>query len=160
MRLCNASMITMSLIAPVMAAPTKPKPMPGKCAPVNRLFLRALAKVEHEPNTKPPIRDNGKAVGCLQIWPIYVREANRILGFPAFNEKDRWDREACYEMTRIVLTHWSRHWARKGYNIGPAELCSMHLHQHDWSPKNLLTKKEEIRTKRLYKWLHHYSKKR
>ena len=140
--------IVLALIAPTMA-----KPMAGKCAPVNRKFLDALAKVEYAGNGKAPPGDGGKAIGCLQIWPIYVREANQILGFPAFNDKDRHDREASYEMARIVLTHHGRRYARQGYNIGVAELCSLHLHQYGWSPRNLLTKKERGRTERLKKYL-------
>jgi len=140
-----------------MVRPVHARQMPGKCAPVNKIFLLALCKVEHEPNTRPPVSDNGKSVGPLQIWPIYVREANRLLGFPAFNLKDRLNREASMEMARIVLTHWSRYWARKGYVIGPAELASLHVTpSHKWSPKNLLTEKEKNRTKRLYKWLKRY----
>ena len=160
MRFTHASMVAISLVAPSMVHPVAAKPMPGKMHPVNRLFLRALAKVEYAGKGKAPAGDQGLAVGCLQIHDVYMREANRILGFPAFNSKDRRDREASFEMARIVLTHHGRRYAKMGYNIGPAELASIHRIQYGWSPKNLFTKLEEGRTKRLYTYLHEMSSNR
>ena len=160
MRFTNASMVAISLVAPAMVRPVSAKPMPGNCHPVNGVFLRALAKVEYSGKGKAPPGDGGRAVGCLQIHDIYVKEANHILGFPAFNSKDRNDREASFEMARIVLTHHGRRYARMGYSIGPAELASIHRNQYGWSPKNLMTKLEESRTKRLYTYLYELSKKR
>ena len=160
MNFTHASMVALSLVAPAMVRPVQSKPIPGKCHPVNTVFLRALAKVEYSGKGKAPDGDGGLAVGCLQIHDVYMREANRILGFPAFNSKDRHDREASFEMARIVLTHHGRRYARMGYNIGPAELCSIHRNQYSWSPKNLLTKLEAERTKRLYTYLNQLSKNR
>lgn len=46
-----------------------------------------------------------QAVGCLQIWPITVKDANRISG-KCFTLEDRYDRAKSIEMCRIIITHY------------------------------------------------------
>lgn len=70
-------------------------------------LLDAMAMIESggDPNK---VGDNGQAVGMFQIHPIYVRDVNRILGFPAFSLKDRW----CPEKSRRMTTYYIRHYGR------------------------------------------------
>lgn len=52
------------------------------------------------------VGDNGKAVGCLQIHKIMVREVNRILKRNKVDKRysynDRWDRQKSIEMFEIM----------------------------------------------------------
>lgn len=112
-------------------------------------FLDALACVESGGNPKA-VGDNGRAIGLMQVWDIYWREANRIIRYPVFCADDRWDPEAAREMARIVLGYWGRWHQRKGRKIGYAELCSLHRHPcAAWRPKNMNSKLEKGRTKKL-----------
>lgn len=59
------------------------------------------------------IGDNGKAVGILQLHKVYVDDANRIIGYKKYSYNDRYDVRKSEEMTRIVLTHYGKHYERK-----------------------------------------------
>ena len=59
------------------------------------------------------IGDNGKAVGILQLHKVYVDDANRIVGYKKYSYNDRYDVRKSEEMTRIVLTHYGKHYERK-----------------------------------------------
>lgn len=59
------------------------------------------------------IGDNGKAVGILQLHKVYVDDANRIVGYNKYSYNDRYDVRKSEEMTRIVLTHYGKHYERK-----------------------------------------------
>lgn len=50
------------------------------------------------------IGDNGKAVGCLQLHPIMVAEANRI-SHSSYTLEDRLSRTKSIEMFNIVQSH-------------------------------------------------------
>lgn len=61
--------------------------------------------------------DNGRAVGCLQMWPIAVMEANRIEGLAAKREgrtartwttADRYSRRKSVEMATVTLEYHYR----------------------------------------------------
>lgn len=54
------------------------------------------------------VGDGGKAVGCLQIWPIYVDDCNRILKKRWFNTADRVSRSKSISMTRTYLYHYGK----------------------------------------------------
>ena len=58
------------------------------------------------------IGDNGKAVGILQLHKVYVDDANRIVGYKKYSYNDRYDVRKSEEMTRIVLTHYGKHYER------------------------------------------------
>jgi hypothetical protein len=61
-----------------------------------------------ESGNRPSVTgDGGKAVGAYQIWPVYLRDANRISG-RHYTLQDRLDRDKSREMTRIVLTHYGK----------------------------------------------------
>jgi hypothetical protein len=68
-------------------------------------FIDVVIYVESRGNDSA-IGDNGKAVGCLQIQPIAVLEANRILakyGSPtAYSLVDRYSREKSIEMFNVI----------------------------------------------------------
>lgn len=48
---------------------------------------------------------NGSCVGFLQISPIMVREANRLLGFDCFVDGDRWDEQASIAIYHVVMDY-------------------------------------------------------
>ena len=68
-------------------------------------FVDAVICVESRGNDSA-VGDNGKAVGCLQIHPIMVREVNRLLAkydIPTtYTLEDRYSREKSIEMFNIV----------------------------------------------------------
>ncbi len=74
--------------------------------------LHALKTVESGCKSDA-IGDNGKAVGILQLHKVYVDDANRIVGYKKYNYNDRYDARKSEEMTRIVLTHYGKHYERK-----------------------------------------------
>jgi hypothetical protein len=85
-------------------------------------LIPALIAVESAGKTDA-IGDGGRAVGCLQIWPIMVEDVNRIAG-TNYTLADRLDRKKSIEMAKIYLTHYAaagtiEHAARK-WNGGPA----------------------------------------
>lgn len=69
------------------------------------LFVEAVIWRESRGDSNA-IGDNGKAVGVLQIHPIMVREANRILAMNgkenSYTYDDRYSREKSIEMFKIV----------------------------------------------------------
>ena len=56
--------------------------------------------------------DRGKAVGILQLHKVYVDDANRIVGYKKYSYNDRYDVRKSEEMTRLVLTHYGKHYKR------------------------------------------------
>ncbi len=64
-------------------------------------LIAAIIHVESRGNDSA-VGDNGKAVGCLQIHPIAVREANRILHRDVYTLEDRYDRTKSIEMFNII----------------------------------------------------------
>jgi hypothetical protein len=47
-----------------------------------------------------------RAIGPYQIWPITVRDTNRILGKEVYVLADRWDEKKSREMCKIILAHY------------------------------------------------------
>lgn len=70
-------------------------------------LLDAIEWVESKGNFSA-IGDNGNAVGAYQIWPIYVKDVNRILGKEVYTLADRYDRIKSRQMCRIYITHYGR----------------------------------------------------
>ena len=79
---------------------------------VSSRLLHAL-KMAESGCKSDAIGDNGKAVGILQLHKVYVDDANRIAGCKQYNYNDRYDVRKSEEMTRIVLTHYGKHYERK-----------------------------------------------
>lgn len=69
------------------------------------LFTEALIHTESKGKTDA-IGDSGKAVGVLQIWPIMVREANRLAG-TNYTYDDRYDKQKSIEIFNIVQAHYN-----------------------------------------------------
>ena len=69
------------------------------------LFVEAVIQVESSGNDSA-YNEKEKAVGCLQIRPIMVREVNRVLRrndiMFRYTMEDRWDREMSIEMFEIM----------------------------------------------------------
>lgn len=76
--------------------------------------IQAIEQVESGGDCNA-VGDSGRAVGCLQIWKIYVDDVNRISG-KHFTYADRYSREKSYEMTEIYLLHYA---AEKRLNRKP-----------------------------------------
>ncbi len=84
------------------------------------IVIAALALVETggHPNPAEAVGDSGRAVGVYQMWPIAVREANRLEGIEARREgrtarvwtyADRTCPEASREMAAVTLRwHYRR----------------------------------------------------
>ena len=72
-------------------------------------LIEAIIYVESRGNDSA-IGDRGKAVGCLQIHPILVREVNRILrrnDIPlVYTLEDRYSREKSIEMFNIIAEQY------------------------------------------------------
>lgn len=72
-------------------------------------LIDAIIYVESRGNDSA-IGDRGKAVGCLQIQPICVREVNRILrkhkSNVRFSLQDRYDRAKSIQMFNIIAEQY------------------------------------------------------
>ena len=72
-------------------------------------FVDAVIYVESRGNDSA-VGDNGRAVGCLQIHPIMVREVNRLLAkydIPTtYTLEDRYSREKSIEMFEIIAEQY------------------------------------------------------
>lgn len=68
-------------------------------------LLDAIEWVESKGDVNA-VGDSGEAIGAYQIHKIYVRDANRILGYDKFTYEDRWDRDKSRAMTSIVIQHY------------------------------------------------------
>ncbi len=66
-------------------------------------LVSAFIYVESKGDDKA-IGDNGMAVGCLQFWPIMVKEANR-LGRTNYTNADRYDRAKSVAMFKTIMAH-------------------------------------------------------
>lgn len=64
-------------------------------------LVEAIIWRESRGNDKA-INPKTKASGCLQIMPIYVKDANRIIGSNKYTLNDRFDREKSIEMFNVV----------------------------------------------------------
>ena len=79
-------------------------------SPIQATFDDLLDAIEFVESRGDPnaIGDNGNAIGAYQIWKIYVRDANRILGWGKYSYEDRWERDKSREMTAIVIQHYGK----------------------------------------------------
>lgn len=103
--------------------PTAPTVMNESRGDVELTALeRAIVEVESRGDPRA-IGDNGMAIGLFQIWPIMVKDCNRIVGEARWTDEDRWDLEASRDMFRCYTQHYwpngtDREWAT-GWNGGP-----------------------------------------
>ena len=81
------------------------------------------------------VGDDGRAVGILQMWPISVREANRIVGKDLWTSKDRSDPQLSLAMAKVTLGYH--------YNRGvtdPIKLAGRWRNPHGNAPRWYLNK--------------------
>lgn len=83
-------------------------------------IIAALALTESG-NNPQAVGDGGRAVGILQMWPVQVREVNRILGRPIYTLADRRDPAKSKDMCGVFLTYWA---PRRG-KITPEEIAGL-----------------------------------
>jgi hypothetical protein len=91
--------------------------------PVNKVnLINAIAQVESSGNPNA-VGDNGLAVGILQIHPITVKDANRILGREKFKLEDRKSVEKSIEIFYTITNHYTPDWnpekVARRWNGGP-----------------------------------------
>jgi hypothetical protein len=72
---------------------------------VSGRFLNALEQVESRGNANS-VGDNGRAIGCLQIWQSVVTDVNRIAG-TNYKHADAFDRDKARTMARIYLNYYA-----------------------------------------------------
>lgn len=70
-------------------------------------FFNSLGSVESSHNAAA-FNKAENAIGLYQIRPIYVRDANRILGYQVFEHKDAWNPEAAEEIIKAVTAHYGK----------------------------------------------------
>ena len=86
--------------------------VPSKIAPSTSIvptfedLLDAIEQVESGGDADS-VGDNGRAVGTMQIWKIYVDDVNRILGKNWYSYGDRGNREKSREMVTVYLRHYA-----------------------------------------------------
>ena len=68
-------------------------------------LINAIIQVESE--RKDSAKSNKGAVGQLQLMPVYVKDANRILGEEKYSLSDRYKRDTSIEMFNVVQGHYN-----------------------------------------------------
>ena len=68
-------------------------------------ILLILCMVESSMNPLA-VGDNGKAVGILQIQPIFVKDVNRILKAEIYTKKDRLEVQSSFDMAQVYIRHY------------------------------------------------------
>ena len=75
-----------------------------KATPSNKL-IGAICKVESN-NGMYVVGDNGKAIGCLQIWKSVVDDVNKYSKVK-YTYADRNDKVKSYEMLKLYIGHYA-----------------------------------------------------
>jgi len=73
-------------------------------------LISALIQVESKGNDLA-VGDKGKAVGCLQIWNIVIKDVNRVY-HTSYKAADRWDRDKSIQICRKYLAYWGKHYEK------------------------------------------------
>lgn len=68
-------------------------------------FIDAICKIESN-NGMYVVGDNGKAIGCLQIWKSVVDDVNKYSKVK-YTYDDRYDKEKSYQMFRLYVGHYA-----------------------------------------------------
>ena len=85
-------------------------------------LIPTLIQVESGGDWKA-IGDKGKAFGGLQLWNIYVQDANRIAG-TNYSHNDAFDQKKAIEITKIYLIHYGKRYERITGKIATYEILS------------------------------------
>lgn len=72
---------------------------------VSDRFLNAIEQIESRGNANA-VGDNGRAIGCLQIWQAVVIDANRIAG-TNYRHDDAFNRNKARAMARAYLNYYA-----------------------------------------------------
>jgi len=106
-------------------------------------LITALVLIESSGNPNA-VGDGGRAVGCLQIHPIIVRECNRLTGSQRWTLDDRLDVTESIRMCTLFLSYQQARY-RKKYGRDPDMItlgCS-------WNTGNIFRKNPERYAKKL-----------
>ena len=89
--------------------------------PSNKLIY-AICKVESN-NGMYVVGDNGKAIGCLQIWKSVVDDVNKYSKVK-YTYADRYDKVKSYEMFKLYIGHYAteKRLGRKPTNVDIARI--------------------------------------
>lgn len=88
-------------------------------------LVEAFIQVESEGKNNAVNKTSG-ATGCLQLMPIQVKEANRLLGRNKYKLSDRLNRQKSIEIFHLIMKH-----KNPDYDI--------HLACKIWNPKSKLS---------------------
>lgn len=88
-------------------------------------LVEAFIQVESEGDNKAVNKVSG-ATGCLQLMPIQIKEANRLLGHNKYKLSDRTNRAKSIEIFHLIMRH-----KNPEYDI--------HLACKIWNPKGKLS---------------------
>lgn len=97
-----------------------------------RCLIESLIYVESKGNDS--IVGSHQDVGCLQETPIFISEANRIIGSNVYNLDDRYNRQKSIEIFEIIQKH---------HNPDKSIKKAIKLH----NPKALKTYKDSVMCK-------------
>jgi hypothetical protein len=73
-------------------------------------IVKALIQVESKGNDLA-VGDNGRAVGCLQIWEVVIKDVNRVY-HTNYKATDRTDRKKSIQICRKYLVIWGKHYEK------------------------------------------------
>ena len=68
-------------------------------------LINAIIKVESNDNVNA-IGDNGKAVGCMQIWKVVVDDVNKVSKLK-YNYNDRFNKEKSIEIFKMYINKYA-----------------------------------------------------
>ena len=106
--------LSMTVLVPIFAHAITPEELD--------ILIPALIQVESGGNDSA-IGDSGKAVGCLQIWPIMVRDVNQFSA-SKYTLDDRYNRQKSIAICRAYMSHYGKRWtieqAARHWNSGPS----------------------------------------
>lgn len=88
-------------------------------------LVEAFIQVESEGNNRAVNKVSG-ATGCLQLIPIQVKEANRLIGYNKYKLSDRTNRRKSIEIFHVIMQH-----KNPEYDI--------HLACKIWNPRSKLS---------------------
>ncbi len=87
-----------------------------------KLILAIIAVESGSDNNA--IGDNGKAYGCLQIWSVYVEDANQFAG-TSYTHLDAFDREKSIAMFTAYMSRYATE-KRIGHTPTAEDIARIH----------------------------------
>lgn len=101
----GTALITFSLLSALIREHSQPvKSVPLKYITEWDLMYEALVQVESEGDSLA-VNKNSGAAGVIQIMPVYVAEANRLIGMERYKLDDRFNPVKSREMFEIIQAH-------------------------------------------------------